>query len=345
MGLSSVTQTVLVTTVVTAVTVVGAFIYKKWKQVKIPSNWERVGSVKKLHLYPLKSGHRVELQRAEVTEVGIKQTQDDEKAFQLRDRVLVVYGAKDNEFRTARTYPKMVFIDVSVHDENHFAIDAPTMRTLYVKIPSREDSKVANVKWWQDERVQAIDCGDEAASWFSRYIIERDSGLRLGYNDASQKRDITKAHAKLLDYYKNLSNKSTGLFADLTSVSLVNQHSVNDLNKRVGNSDITVEQFRHNIVVDGPDLQPYDEDTWDWIKIGDNVILRNVKDCTRCILTTIDPENGIRHPDREPLKTLEQYRKHSGPEKSPRLGNNLEVTRTGFISIGDPVYIARYETK
>ena len=52
-------------------------------------------------------------------------------------RVLVVYGAKDNEFRTARTYPKMVFIDVSVHDENHFAIDAPTMRTLYVKIPSR----------------------------------------------------------------------------------------------------------------------------------------------------------------------------------------------------------------
>ena len=97
-----------------------------------------------------------------------------------------------------------------------------------------------------------------------------------------------------------------GLFTDLTSVSLVNQHSVNDLNKRVGNSDITVEQFRHNIVVDGPDLQPYDEDTWDWIKIGDNVILRNVKDCTRCILTTIDPENGIRHPDREPLKTLEQ---------------------------------------
>ena len=97
-----------------------------------------------------------------------------------------------------------------------------------------------------------------------------------------------------------------GLFTDLTSVSLVNQHSVNDLNKRVGNSDITVERFRHNIVVDGPDLQPYDEDTWDWIKIGDNVILRNVKDCTRCILTPIDPENGIRHPDREPLKTLEQ---------------------------------------
>lgn len=61
-------------------------------------------------------------------------------------RGFVVYGAKDNEFRTARTYPKMVLIDVSVHDENHIAIDAPTMRTLYVKIPSREENSVVHIK-------------------------------------------------------------------------------------------------------------------------------------------------------------------------------------------------------
>lgn len=70
---------------------------------------------------------------------------------------------------------------------------------------------------------------------------------------------------------------------------------------------VAVENFRHNIVVDGPDLEPYDEDTWDWIKVGDDVVLRNVKDCTRCILTTIGPENGIRDPEREPLRTLEKY--------------------------------------
>ncbi|EFA02140.1 mitochondrial amidoxime reducing component 2 [Tribolium castaneum] len=344
MGLNSVTQTVLFTSLVTAVTVVGSYLYQKWKQVKIPSNWERIGSVKKLHLYPLKSGHRVELQRAEVTEVGLRQTKEDEKIFQLRDRVLVVYGAKDHEFRTARTYPKMVLIDVSVHDEDHLAIDAPTMRTLYVKIPNRKDNAVAKVKCWNNEHIEAIDCGDEAAGWFSRYIIERDFGLRLGYNDASHRRDITKTHHKLLNYYKNLSNHSTGLFADLSSVTLINQHSVHDLNKRVGNnSNVTVENFRHNIIVDGPDLQPYDEDNWDWIKVGDNVILRNVKDCTRCVFTTISSENGIRDINRQPLKTLETYRKHSGPDHGPRFGTNLEVAKTGFINVGDPVFIARKE--
>jgi uncharacterized protein YcbX len=345
MGLNSVTQTVLVTTVVTAVTVVGALVYKKWKQIKFPSKWEKVGTVKKLHLYPLKSGHRVELQRAEVTDVGLRQTKDDDSVFQLRDRVLVVYGAKDNEFRTARTYPKMVFIDVAIHDEDHLAIDAPTMRTLYVKIPKREENNTTSVKCWQNERIQGIDCGDEAASWFSRYIIERDTGLRLAYNDANQRRDITKTHQKILNYYKNLGNQSTGLYSDLTSVSLINQHSVNDLNHRIGNSVVAVENFRHNIIVDGPDLEPYDEDTWDWIKVGDDVVLRNVKDCTRCTLTTIGPENGIRDPEREPLRTLEKYRKHSGPEASPRLGVNLDVRRTGFINVGDPIYIARKESE
>jgi uncharacterized protein YcbX len=117
------------------------------------------------------------------------------------------------------------------------------------------------------------------------------------------------------------------------------------LNHRIGNSVVAVENFRHNIVVDGPDLEPYDEDTWDWIKVGDDVVLRNVKDCTRCMLTTIGPENGIRDPEREPLRTLEKYRKHSGPEASPRLGVNLDVRRTGFINVGDPIYIARKESE
>lgn len=60
--------------------------------------------------------------------------------------MLVVYGAKDNEFRTARTYPKMTQIDVSVHDHEHLAIDAPTMRTLYVKIPNKEEQPVTSIK-------------------------------------------------------------------------------------------------------------------------------------------------------------------------------------------------------
>lgn len=61
-------------------------------------------------------------------------------------RGLVVYAEKDRQFRSARTYPKMVLIDVAVHDEDHLAVDAPTMRTLYVKVPSKPENKESIVK-------------------------------------------------------------------------------------------------------------------------------------------------------------------------------------------------------
>ncbi|KAJ8961038.1 hypothetical protein NQ317_010388 [Molorchus minor] len=103
----------------------------------------------------------------------------------------------------------MVLIDVAVHDEDHLAIDAPTMRTLYVKIPSQADKNESTVKLHQGEEIYTIDCGNEAASWFSRYILGMDTGLRLGYHDASRRRDLKKTHKTILDYYKNLSNNST----------------------------------------------------------------------------------------------------------------------------------------
>ncbi|KAJ8933172.1 hypothetical protein NQ318_011913 [Aromia moschata] len=326
--------------VATVVAAIGAYLYQKKKKEILPWTWEEVGTLKRLNLYPLKSGHRLELMKAECTEFGLKQTAEDEKVYQLRDRGLVVYAEKDREFRTARTYPKMVLIDVAVHDEDHLAIDAPTMRTLYVKIPTKNDKNEFTVKLHQGEEIYTIDCGDEAASWFSRYILGMDSGLRLGYHDASRRRDITKTHKTLLDYYKHLSNNSTGLYSDLSSVLLINQASIHDLNKRIGNSSITADNFRPNLVVDGPDIEPYEEDVWEWVKVGD-AVFRNVKECTRCVLTTVNPESGVRGVDREPLKTLEQYRMSNGPSKLPVMGINLEVKRTGIIKVGDVVYVAR----
>ena len=56
-----------------------------------------------------------------------------------------------------------------------------------------------------------------------------------------------------------------------------------------------------NFVVKGAEV--LEEDYWDWVKIG-KTIFRNVKPCTRCIFTTVDPETGKKNPKVEPLKTL-----------------------------------------
>lgn len=66
----------------------GAYFYRNRKKdiLIIPWQWEEVGKLTKLNLYPLKSGHRIELNQAEATEFGLRQTKEDEDIFQLRDR-------------------------------------------------------------------------------------------------------------------------------------------------------------------------------------------------------------------------------------------------------------------
>lgn len=79
-----------------------------------------------------------------------------------------------------------------------------------------------------------------------------------------------------------------------------------DLNTRTPSTkEFSHDYFRPNIVIDGPEIKAYDEDNWDWIKIGD-VVFRVTIPCTRCLSTTVDPEEGFLNIRREPLKTLEK---------------------------------------
>lgn len=76
---------------------------------------------------------------------------------------------------------------------------------------------------------------------------------------------------------------------------------MDDLNTRLENP-VTVHHFRPTIVIN---TAPFAEKDWDWIKIGD-VVFRVAKPCVRCILTTIDPETGVRDQKGEPLKCLKR---------------------------------------
>lgn len=96
------------------------------------------------------------------------------------------------------------------------------------------------------------------------------------------------------------------MYTDFTSYLIINQASVDELNNRIPNANITALNFRPNILVEGENAKAYSEDNWDWVKIGD-AILYLAKPCTRCVFTTIDPETGIKSESNEPLKTLRTY--------------------------------------
>ncbi|XP_050667912.1 mitochondrial amidoxime-reducing component 1 isoform X2 [Leptidea sinapis] len=322
----------------TAVAAIGAVggayiaysVYNKYKKNKLPEEWTQVGTLKELYVYPIKSCGPVTLDRVECSLMGVK------KGW-LRDRVLMVVDAKYN-FITARAYPELLGVETSVKS-SVLTMKYKNMEPLHVNlaeiVSSHLEPKTATV--WSIE-VPVFDCGLEASEWFTTVLARPGATYRLVYYAANNSRKLINS----LKLYK-FQEQDTGAFPDETSYNLINEVSIQELNTRLKTSTATVQNYRPNFVVAGG--QPYAEDSWKFVKIGDNVF-EIIKPCTRCLLTTIDPETGVRN--MEALETLKRYRQIENEKlrkaagNSPRLGLQMALRSSpgGLISVNDPVYYA-----
>ena len=119
---------------------------------------------------------------------------------------------------------------------------------------------------------------------------------------------------------------------DATPFHLTSEESLADLNARARTS-LPMIRFRPNVVVRG--APAYAEDSWKAVAIGDTV-LRWVKPCTRCVVTTTDHLTGERVGS-EPLAALSRYRRY-GSEVV--FGHYLMPERWGTeMRVGDPLRI------
>jgi len=93
-------------------------------------------------------------------------------------------------------------------------------------------------------------------------------------------------------------------FHDDSPLLVISQSSLDELNRRLP-APVPMNRFRPNVVV--TDSKPFEEDLWQRIAIGDTV-LRAVKQCERCVITTVDQAAGA-FAGPEPLKTLATFRR------------------------------------
>ncbi|KAF5305928.1 hypothetical protein FQR65_LT07539 [Abscondita terminalis] len=336
-------ESVLAAIGVGVLTSAAIYWYQRRKKCQVPTQWVPVGKVTRLYVYPLKSGHQIELETAMCTEYGLMVPQFL-NLHQFRDRSFLVYNESDKKFETARTSPKMVHIKMTAIDQSHVSLIAPNMPNLSVKIPNVIENPMEIITQHGGEKIPTIDCGDAAAEWISKYLSDKISGFRVGYYDASRRRNVDPTHKAYKKVYPLFSNAATGMYSDFSSYLLLNQSTVDDLNTRISDSDVTHRNFRPNILMEG--AAPYAEDNWSWIRIGD-VVLYTVRSCTRCILTTINPETGIKSSTSEPLRTLRKYRllkdvkNISLDGNSALMGLNLGLLTPGNINVGDTVYVGK----
>lgn len=94
-------------------------------------------------------------------------------------------------------------------------------------------------------------------------------------------------------------------FADAFPWLLASESSLESLRGDCPLRDIDMRNFRPNIVVSGS--RAWEEDSWHALRVGGCEFF-NLKPCTRCVLTTANPDTGRRNRGGEPLKTLRRVR-------------------------------------
>lgn len=259
-----------------------------------------------LYRYPLKSGAGESLQQATLDNLGL-----------AGDRRWMVVDCLSGRFLSQRLLGRMTAVQARWQAED-LLLQAPGMADLLVRLPAA-DAELRSVTVWADS-LQVPDAGDAAAAWLSSFL-RRD--CRLVQVSAQRARQVDPAYA--------LPGERVG-FADGFPLLLIGQASLDDLSRRVGRS-LEMLRFRPNLVVSG--TLPYAEDVWRRIRIGE-LEMRVVKGCSRCIMTTLDPLTGERSADREPLRTLENYRQRDG---QVYFGQNLIAEGCGELRVGMPVQV------
>lgn len=235
-----------------------------------------------LALYPLKGAAGIALDAAEVRTTGLA-------SDGVADREWMAVDA-DGVFVTQRECPRLALVRTSIDGGS---LVLATERRDPIALDARMPSRPVTV--WS-AHVRGHDAGDAAAAWLSDAI---GADVRVVRFDASHPRRCNP------DYVGD--SGAHVRFADGYPVLVIGRSSLDHLNERLaakGEPALPMNRFRPNVVLDG--LAPHDEDHLASIEI-DGVVLKPVKPCTRCEVTTTDQATARRGV--EPLVTLSSYRR------------------------------------
>ena len=262
-----------------------------------------------LNVYPVKSCRGIAMERASVTATGLA-------LDSVRDREWMIVDAR-GRFVTQREMPRLALVEVRPHD-GALSLHVPDRPPVTL----RRAGPPRDVVVWS-AHVRGFDAGDEVAEALSAWC---GRAVRLvGFDDAMPRRCNP-------DYAGD--SGATTLFSDGYPLLVVGQASLDELNARLahrGLREVPMNRFRPNLVVAG--LPAFDEDHVESLTCGD-VVLRPVKRCTRCEVTTTDQATGLRY--EEPLRTLSTFR-HDDRLAGVTFGMNAIVVRGagGSLAVGD----------
>lgn len=236
-------------------------------------------------------------------------------------RWMVVDG--EGHFVTQRTRPELALIKTALTgsgSDREVTLDIPGEGTFTLQ-PGDGEMRVLVWRDW----VKALRAQPGPSEALSRFCGDT---LSLVYMPGETFRRVD---ASRVAEYRRVG------FADGYPFLIVNDASLEELNGRL-ERPVDIRRFRPNIVVTGA-ASAWEEDGWRNLVIGD-VPFSLVKPCSRCVMTTVDPDAGTKAPDLQPLRTLGTYRRTGD---GVIFGMNAIHEGQGELRVGNPVTLINAE--
>lgn len=285
-------------------------------------------TVEELWIYPVKACQGVRVDTARLTKTGL----EFDRQWCVVDRDGRAVAAM--EHISSRKMPAMMTVRVSLaEDRRSLFLDAPGMPQCAVPtaLEAYAAGEVVQVECggkstssgggWLLGKLQGR-IHVEASSWLTTYFNRRaDDKKRIsGFEDETRfalVRSDSPCGLEMSSYQPIVPWLSRALlahergtdaayservignakhFADMAPLLLASRSSARFTGELCGNMAYPVESFRANIVVDGLDLQPWEEETWRHVDIvspsGESVRLTKIKECIRCTVPCRDASTG-----------------------------------------------------
>ncbi|XP_064790583.1 molybdenum cofactor sulfurase-like isoform X1 [Oncorhynchus masou masou] len=259
---------------------------------------EKAQTLTNIYIYPIKSCAAFEVTDWPVGALGL-----------LHDRGWMVVNGNRVCLNQKRE-PRLCLIHPQIYlPSNTLLLQASGMNTICVPLKNHSEPPQSH-RVCQNmvcgDRVETVDCGDEAASWLSEFLGQP---CRLIRQSPDFSRNMKKGHEKEVSSTAlSLVNEAQYLIVNRASVDLLQRHITNRQESSDGHQPLDtqtlISRFRANLVISGK--EPFEEDDWSHLIIG-NTHFQVAGRCGRCQMIGVDQSTGAK--TKEPLLSLSAYRK------------------------------------
>jgi uncharacterized protein len=277
-----------------------------------------------LYTYPIKSCAGVSLARARVTPRGLEHDRD----FMVVD--------DHGSFVSQRQVPEMALIVPRI-GTGSIVLSASGMPDAEVPLEVERDDAQRIDATVHGHPVTGQVLSRALDDWFTAFLPRYKDNRRFRLVQVRED-----APRYIAERYRQAEASNQVGFADGHSILLATEPSLAELNREM-DEPVPMNRFRPNVVVDGENLAPYDEDFWTQLHIG-ALTAFVVKGCDRCAIPDVDQNTAVvGKAVRRALTTRRGANAHDESNTGVFFAQNLtHAYEPGLtVTVGDRVRVAR----